>query len=54
MGYPYGTMLPVTVFTAVQRDTEGNPLAVTETALVGSHELPDGFLPPMVSRIEDD
>ncbi|MGA5065564.1 hypothetical protein ACPB9E_17690 [Streptomyces exfoliatus] len=54
MGRPYGTMVLVMVFTAVQRDVEGNPLSVTETAMVGSHELPDGFLPPMLSRIEED
>ncbi|MDX2295864.1 MULTISPECIES: GIY-YIG nuclease family protein [Streptomyces] len=54
MGYPYGTIMLVTVLTAVQRDADGNPLAVSETALVGSHALPEGFLPSDFWRHEDE
>ncbi|MER6332639.1 GIY-YIG nuclease family protein [Streptomyces sp. NPDC001034] len=54
MGYLGSSMIPVVILTAVQRDADGKPLAVTETALIGQHELPEGFLPPDFWRDEED
>ncbi|CAK7279212.1 GIY-YIG nuclease family protein [Streptomyces misionensis] len=54
MGYPSSSMVPVVILTAVQRDADGKPLAVTETAVIGQHELPEAFMPAELWRDEGD